>query len=107
MQRAAIVSPLRTPIGAFGGSLRSVPVEELGATVARAIVQRTGHELKLVFPQAAVDPDSFADLDFRHHWLQPMDGPDRLANTAEAVAYCRRDARWRLSLQTHKIIGIP
>lgn len=71
------------------------------------LVQRSGHELKLVFPQAEAAPDAFANLDFRHHWLQPMDGPDRLAHTAAAVAYCRRDARWRLSLQTHKIIGIP
>lgn len=71
------------------------------------LVQVSGHELKLVYPQAAADPARFADLDFRHHWLQPMDGPDRLANTASAVDYCRHDARWRLSLQTHKIIGIP
>jgi len=72
-----------------------------------ALVQRSGHELKLVFPQAAVDPETFAGLDFRHRWLQPMDGTERLANTAAAIDYCRRDARWRLSLQTHKIVGIP
>ncbi|MHC2088773.1 7-carboxy-7-deazaguanine synthase [Methylobacterium sp. CM6244] len=71
------------------------------------LVQRSGHELKLVFPQVEVDLDALADLNFSHHWLQPMDGPDRLANTASAVAYCMRDARWRLSLQTHKTIGIP
>ncbi len=71
------------------------------------LVQVSGHELKLVYPQVEADPARFADLDFRHHWLQPMDGPQRLANTAAAVEYCRRDARWRLSLQTHKIIGIP
>jgi 7-carboxy-7-deazaguanine synthase (Cx14CxxC type) len=73
------------------------------------LVQTTGHELKLVYPQdeAEADPARFADLAFRHHWLQPMDGPARLANTEAAVAYCRADARWRLSLQTHKIIGIP
>lgn len=71
------------------------------------LVQRSGHELKLVFPQAGLDPEDLVQLDFRHLWLQPMDGPERAANTLEAVAYCRRDARWRLSLQTHKIIGIP
>ena len=66
-----------------------------------------GHELKLVYPQAGLDPDALAELDFRHHWLQPMDGPDRIANTQAAVAHCLRDARWRLSLQTHTLIGIP
>ncbi|MFH6782933.1 MULTISPECIES: 7-carboxy-7-deazaguanine synthase [Methylobacterium] len=66
-----------------------------------------GHELKLVYPQPGLDPDALAELDFRHHWLQPMDGPDRVANTEAAVAHCLRDGRWRLSLQTHKLIGIP
>jgi 7-carboxy-7-deazaguanine synthase len=66
-----------------------------------------GDELKLVYPQAGLDPADFAGLAFRHFWLQPMDGPDRRANTDAAVAYCLRDARWRLSLQTHKLIGIP
>jgi 7-carboxy-7-deazaguanine synthase len=72
-----------------------------------ALVQASGHELKLVFPQDGLDPEDFAALDFRHHWLQPMDGPERVANTGAAVAYCRANARWRLSLQTHKLIGIP
>ena len=72
-----------------------------------ALVQRSGHELKLVYPQAGLDPEAFAELDFRHHFLQPMDGPERAANTRAAVAYCRADARWRLSLQTHKILDIP
>ena len=71
------------------------------------LVQTSGHELKLVYPQDSFDLDALAGLAFRHHWLQPMDGPDRLANTQAAVEFCRRDARWRLSLQTHKIIGIP
>ncbi|WP_407519355.1 7-carboxy-7-deazaguanine synthase [Methylobacterium oryzisoli] len=66
-----------------------------------------GHELKLVYPQAGLSPEALAGLDFRHFWLQPMDGPDRAAHTQAAVAYCLRDARWRLSLQTHKMIGIP
>ena len=71
------------------------------------LVQARGHELKLVFPQPGAEPERFADLPFGHRFLQPMDGPDAAANTAAAVAYCRADARWRLSLQTHKIIGIP
>ena len=71
------------------------------------LVQASGHELKLVFPQAGLDLDALAALPFRHHWLQPMDGADRLAATQAAVEHCRGDARWRLSLQTHKIIGIP
>jgi 7-carboxy-7-deazaguanine synthase len=71
------------------------------------LAQTTGDELKLVFPQADADPADFVGLGFRHRFLQPMDGPDRLASMQAAIAYCQRDARWRLSLQTHKIIGIP
>ena len=68
---------------------------------------RAGHELKLVYPQPGLDPADLADLDFRHFWLQPMDGARRAANTAAAVAYCMAYPAWRLSLQTHKLIGIP
>ncbi|MDP4025104.1 7-carboxy-7-deazaguanine synthase [Methylobacterium sp. NEAU 140] len=71
------------------------------------LAQRSGHELKLVYPQADAPPEAFVDLPFHHRFLQPMDGPERIASTQAAVAYCRADARWRLSLQTHKIIGIP
>ena len=71
------------------------------------LAQTSGSELKLVFPQAGLDPADLVGLDFSHRWLQPMDGPERDANTRAAVAYCRGDARWRLSLQTHKMIGIP
>ena len=71
------------------------------------LVQTRGDELKLVFPQEGAEPELFADLPFARRYLQPMDGPDRLANTRAAIAYCRADARWRLSLQTHKILGIP
>ena len=72
-----------------------------------ALEQRRGHELKLVFPQPGLDPDTVADLDFTHFFLQPMDGPDRMRNTQAAVAYCLANPRWRLSVQTHKMIGIP
>lgn len=69
---------------------------------------RAGSELKLVYPQAGLAPDALPDgLGFAHCWLQPMDGPDRVANTAAAVAYCLANPAWRLSLQTHKMIGIP
>ena len=68
--------------------------------------QRTGNELKLVFPQTGVDPKSFESLSFRHFFLQPMDGPDRATNTKLAVQYCLDHPVWRLSLQTHKILGI-
>jgi 7-carboxy-7-deazaguanine synthase (Cx14CxxC type) len=71
------------------------------------LIMTAGHELKLVYPQAGLDPASLSALDFRHFWLQPMDGADRVANTAAAVAYCIDHPRWRLSLQTHKFIGIP
>ncbi len=69
---------------------------------------RAGSELKLVYPQAGLEPETLPEgLRFAHRWLQPMDGPDRAANTAAAVAYCLAHPRWRLSLQTHKLIGIP
>jgi 7-carboxy-7-deazaguanine synthase (Cx14CxxC type) len=66
-----------------------------------------GDELKLVFPQAGAQPGQFEHLDFAHFFLQPMDGPERTRNTQLAVAYCAAHPRWRLSLQTHKLIGIP
>jgi 7-carboxy-7-deazaguanine synthase (Cx14CxxC type) len=71
------------------------------------LVQQTGQELKLVFPQEGFDPEQFSSLNFRHFFLQPMDGPSRAANTELVVAYCMKHPRWRLSLQTHKILGIP
>jgi 7-carboxy-7-deazaguanine synthase len=70
------------------------------------LVVQKGHELKLVYPQANAAPENFADLSFERFSLQPMDGPDVIANTARAVAYCLRHPQWRLSLQTHKILGI-
>jgi 7-carboxy-7-deazaguanine synthase len=66
-----------------------------------------GDELKLVFPQAELPPESLEHLAFRHFFLQPMDGPDLARNTREAVAFCLARPRWRLSLQTQKILGIP
>lgn len=66
-----------------------------------------GDELKLVYPQEGAAPEQFEGLDFRHFFLQPMDGPDRAANTRLALDYCLKHPKWRLSLQTHKILGIP
>lgn len=72
-----------------------------------ALALTAGDELKLVFPQRGVDPSRFEGLDFHHFLLQPMDGPDQAANIRAAAAYCLERPRWRLSLQTHKIIGLP
>ena len=66
-----------------------------------------GNELKLIFPQDGAPPKAFEHLDFEHFFLQPMDGPAREANTAAAVAYCLSHPRWRLSVQTHKYLGLP
>jgi 7-carboxy-7-deazaguanine synthase len=66
-----------------------------------------GDELKLVYPQPGVDPASFVGMTFKNFLLQPMDGPDRAANTASAIAYCLAHSHWRLSVQTHKVLGIP
>jgi 7-carboxy-7-deazaguanine synthase len=71
------------------------------------LILEGGDEIKLVFPQEGADPAEFEDLDFRHFFLQPMDGPAREANTAAALQYCLAHPRWRLSLQTHKLLGIP
>jgi 7-carboxy-7-deazaguanine synthase len=70
-------------------------------------VLRTGDELKLVFPQSGASPEAFEQLAFGHFFLQPMDGPQRDENTRLAVEYCLRHPQWRLSLQTHKFLGIP
>lgn len=70
------------------------------------LVQTSGQELKLVFPQSGVDPARFEDLRFERFLLQPMDGPDHAANTQAAIAYCLTHPRWRLSVQTHKYLGL-
>jgi len=67
----------------------------------------TGHELKLVYPQPDAPPERFADLKFAYYFLQPMDGLNLAAHTAATLAYCKAHPRWRLSLQTHKLLGIP
>jgi 7-carboxy-7-deazaguanine synthase len=72
-----------------------------------ALVQQTGDELKLVYPQQGAEPERFASLAFRHFFLQPMDGPQREANTQAALRYCLDHPQWRMSLQTHKLLGIP
>jgi 7-carboxy-7-deazaguanine synthase len=71
------------------------------------LVQRNGDELKLVYPQVGADPADFEKMRFEHFFLQPMDGPSRVANTELAVRYCLEHPKWRLSLQTHKFLGIP
>lgn len=71
------------------------------------LLVRRGDELKLVYPQDGADPSGFEGLEFGQFFLQPMDGPAREANTAAALRYCLEHPRWRLSLQTHKLLGIP
>jgi 7-carboxy-7-deazaguanine synthase len=71
------------------------------------LIQIKGDELKLVFPQPGAEPERYADLNFTHFFLQPMDSPAREQNTQAAVRYCREHPKWRLSLQTHKLLGIP
>ncbi|QYF88252.1 7-carboxy-7-deazaguanine synthase [Brevundimonas sp. PAMC22021] len=70
------------------------------------VVQMRGQELKLVYPQVAAMPERFEHLPFERFWLQPMDGPDQAANTAAALEYCLTHPQWRLSVQTHKYIGV-
>jgi 7-carboxy-7-deazaguanine synthase len=75
--------------------------------VGAPLVLTAGNELKLVYPQVGGEPERFADLDFEQFFLQPMDGPDRERNTELALAYCLSHPQWRLSIQTHKLLGIP
>jgi 7-carboxy-7-deazaguanine synthase len=72
-----------------------------------ALIQASGNELKLVYPQEKARPEMFEALPFRHFFLQPMDGPDLKRNMDLAVRYCMEHPKWRLSLQTHKMLGIP
>jgi 7-carboxy-7-deazaguanine synthase (Cx14CxxC type) len=74
--------------------------------VGAPLVLTHGDELKLVYPQAGGDPAQFEALDFHHRFLQPMDGPNQAENMALAVEYCLAHPRWRLSVQTHKVLGI-
>jgi len=87
------------------------PAGELWLTVspkAGAPLKLTrGDELKLVYPQTGAEPERYAQLEFRHFFLQPMDGPEKARNTRLATGYCLAHPSWRLSLQTHKLIGIP
>ncbi|SEM54967.1 7-carboxy-7-deazaguanine synthase, Cx14CxxC type [Stigmatella aurantiaca] len=71
------------------------------------LVLRAGNELKLIFPQQGLSPDDVEGLAFTHFFLQPLDGPDKLRNMQLAVEYCLAHPKWRLSLQTHKFLGIP
>ena len=71
------------------------------------VILESGDELKLVFPQETAMPPRFDGMGFQYFFLQPMDGPDRERNTRLAVDYCRSHPKWRLSLQTHKMLGIP
>jgi 7-carboxy-7-deazaguanine synthase (Cx14CxxC type) len=71
------------------------------------LVLRSGQELKLIVPQTGAEPERFDQLDFRHFFLQPMDGPDRERNTQWAIRYCLDHPQWRLSLQTQKYVGLP
>ena len=71
------------------------------------VVLTKGHELKLVYPQPLAPPERFAGLDFEHFFLQPLDGLQKNRHTRAAIDYCLAHPQWRLSLQTHKLLGIP
>jgi 7-carboxy-7-deazaguanine synthase len=71
------------------------------------LVQLEGDELKLVYPQSGAMPGQYEQLDFKHFFLQPMDGSQIAENTRASIEYCKQHPRWRLSIQTHKILQIP
>jgi len=111
----------RALIDAFHSSGFEVAIETNGTIAAPAgidwvcvspkaggtLAQSSGDELKLVFPQVEAMPSAFEALRFRYFYLQPMDGPMREENTRLALRYCLSHPKWRLSLQTHKLLGIP
>lgn len=68
---------------------------------------RSGNEIKIIFPQKGIDPADFEDWDFRHFYIQPMDGPDINENVQKALAYCKQHPKWKLSIQMHKLLQIP
>lgn len=86
---------------------RSIDWITVSPKAGSPLTQTSGEELKLVYPQAGLDPQSLLGLEFAHRFLQPMDGPRQVANTKAAIAYCKAHPKWRLSLQTHKLLGIP
>ncbi len=67
---------------------------------------RSGSEIKVVYPQKDLDPDKFSDLDFKNFFIQPMDSKELESNVAKSIKFCMDNPKWRLSLQTHKILGI-
>ena len=71
------------------------------------ILQITGNELKLVFPQTDADPKIFEGMIFDYYYLQPMDGPNKIINTKLTINYCQQNPMWNLSIQTHKLLNIP
>ncbi len=71
------------------------------------LVLKSGDELKLIYPQSGAEPEKYESLEFAHFFLQPMDDSNRESNTDRAIQYCLRHPKWRLSLQTHKLLGIP
>jgi 7-carboxy-7-deazaguanine synthase len=89
---------------ALAAGIDWVCVSPKAGTTLRVV---TGDELKLIFPQAGAEPERYEQLGFRHFFLQPMDGPERAQNTRAVVAWCLAHPRWRVSLQTHKLLGIP
>jgi 7-carboxy-7-deazaguanine synthase len=110
---AALVADLRRRgfmVAVETNGTQAAPDGELWLTVspkAGAPLSLTrGDELKLVYPQPGAEPERYAQLEFRHFFLQPMDGPDKARNTRLAIEYCLAHPAWRLSLQTHKLIGI-
>ncbi|MCL4169631.1 UNVERIFIED_CONTAM: hypothetical protein GTU68_021992 [Idotea baltica] len=70
------------------------------------IVVKQGHELKIVYPQVEIKPEDFADFDFQHFYVQPMDSPTKEENLKQSIEFVKQNPQWKLSVQTHKQIGI-
>jgi len=110
---AALVAALRARgfmVAVETNGTQQAPAGELWLTVSpkagAALALARGDELKLVYPQPGAEPERYAQFEFRHFFLQPMDGPDKAHNTRLAIEYCLAHPQWRLSLQTHKLTGI-
>jgi organic radical activating enzyme len=97
----------RRPMSKYAAKEIFLTLQGEGAKAGAPLAATSGSELKLVFPQEGLRPEDLCGLAFAHFWLQPMDGDELAVNTAAAIAYCLDHPRWRLSLQTHKFLGIP
>lgn len=106
LARALLTVPMYVAIETNGTKPIPFQVDWVCVSPKTPTIRTGGDELKLVYPQQRITPDQFADKQFNHFWLSPMDGPNLADNTTKAFDYCLDHPQWRLNIQTHKVIGV-